>query len=497
MKIDFKWLFALALTAATLYSCVEENISVDPKYNITFSCDTIMFDTLFAEQSSPTKTLLIHNHNKYALKIDKILLGKGAASRFRYNVDGRIAPSGGAIEDIVIKAKDSLYLFVETTPAPTESAELLNSDSLIFLCNGHLSDVKLFSIGRRARVLRNYSTTPLDTFDSSLPYLVFGWLHVPQGVQLKLREGTQLYMHGGANIIVDGELNSLGTQQNPVVIRGDRFDFINDVDQTPYDQMPNQWGSIYLQNAQASHLIDHTIIRGGGMGIILVGASRSNPSLHISNSVIHNMSLYGIYSQMAQVRVENCEISNCGESCVALIGGEGYFAHTTVANYYRFGQRKSPAFFVANYVMQGAARLSFPISSVVVENSILFGANSTELVLQKDTITNTDFNVLLSYCLIKDKKQENQHFANCLWASSRNIKNATDTVFVNTSVANISETGYYNFRLDTLSKAIGRASMSVSTLYPLDLDGVSRTADGYPDLGAYERASSSAPNSIK
>ncbi len=43
-------------------------------------------------------------------------------------------------------------------------------------------------------------------------------------------------MHGGANIVVDGELECRGTFEYPVVIRGDRFDCINDVDQTPYDQ---------------------------------------------------------------------------------------------------------------------------------------------------------------------------------------------------------------------------------------------------------------------
>ena len=60
-------------------------------------------------------------------------------------------------------------------------------------------------------------------------------------------------------------------------------------------------------------------------------------------------------------------------------------------------------------------------------------------------------------------------------------------MFVNTSINNISETGYFNFHLDSLSYARNCGSVNVSTLYPIDLDGKGRNLDSYPDLGAYER----------
>jgi hypothetical protein len=67
------------------------------------------------------------------------------------------------------------------------------------------------------------------------------------------------------------------------------------------------------------------------------------------------------------------------------------------------------------------------------------------------------------------------------------IRNGIDTVFVNTSIVDITETGYFNFHLDSLSYARDCGSTSVSTLYPLDLDANPRNTDGKPDLGAYER----------
>ena len=95
--------------------------------------------------------------------------------------------------------------------------------------------------------------------------------------------------------------------------------------------------------------------------------------------------------------------------------------------------------------------------------------------------------MLITNTLIKGKKLETHNFVDCRWARSQNERNGIDTVFVNTSIVDITETGYFNFHLDSLSCARDCGSPSVSVLYPLDLDGKERNADGKPDLGAYER----------
>ena len=132
-------------------------------------------------------------------------------------------------------------------------------------------------------------------------------------------------------------------------------------------------------------------------------------------------------------------------------------------------------------------RITFPVTSAVIENSIIFGGNSEELELAHDTTSQTDYNVLLSHTFIKGKKVESNQFVECKWAKSQNERNANDTVFVNTSINNIEETGYFNFHLDSLSHALNCGSVSISNIYPLDLDGKERNIDGKPDLGAYER----------
>lgn len=479
--------FLFLITIFLLPSCVEENISTDERLQLTFSCDTLLLDTLFAEQQSATGRFLIYNENKNALNISSIRMAGGSSSYFRFNVDGRIAGKGEALNDIVIKGRDSLFVFVEMTPPTTDNQPyLVIFDSLIFECNNRLKDVKLMAVSSDARILRNQIYTTNATIDSLRPNLVFNHIYVAEGAKLTITEGAKLYMHAGANIIVDGTLECRGSFEHPVVIRGDRFDCINDVNQTPYDQMPNQWGAIYLQNAQSQHIIENTHIRGASAGILLIGANRSEPTLELRNSVVHNSGAYGVYSQQGNLVVENSEISNCGESCIVQLGGSLRMAHTTIANYYRYASRKNASVRILNYVVQNGSSLYFPISSAVIENSIIFGSNSEELELGHDTTSLADYNVLLSHTLIKGKQLETNNFVNCYWAKSRNVRNASDTVFVNTKIDNIAETGYFNFHLDSLSHARNLASIPVANLYPLDLDGKDRNLDGNPDLGAYE-----------
>ena len=480
--------FILVVVLICLPSCVEENVSYDEELELTFSCDTLVMDTLFAEQQSATGRFMIYNRNKNALNIESIRMAGGKDSFFRFNIDGRIAGKGEMLEDIIIKGRDSLFVFVEMTPPSTDNEPyIVLFDSLIFECNNRIKDVKLMAVGSDARLLRSKIYTSNATIDSLRPNLVFDYIYVAEGAKLTITEGTKLYMHGGANIIVDGELECRGTFEHPVVIRGDRFDCINDADQTPYDQTPGQWGGIYLQNAQSHNIIENTHIRGSNVGILLVGANRSEPVLELRNSVVHNSSAYGVYSQQGSLVIENSEISNCGESCVVQLGGTLRMAHVTVANYYRYASRKNASVRILNYVMQNGMRLTFPVTSTVIENSIIFGGNSEELELGQDTTSLVDYNVLITNTLIKGKKLETHNFVDCRWARSQNERNGIDTVFVNTSIVDITETGYFNFHLDSLSCARDCGSPSVSTLYPLDLDGKDRNSDGKPDLGAYER----------
>lgn len=482
---------ALLLGLVGLFtSCVDERFTDDPSCVISFSSDTISFDTLFTTVPSRTASFLVYNHNKKALKISSVRLVGGEQSLFRMNVDGRLPDPSNRVTNIQIKAQDSLFVFVELTINPTEQdAPVYFEDAIEFIVNGVKSEVKLIGYGQDAIIFRGKSWKQDTTLTDNRPYLIFDYIHVAKGATLTLKEGTRLFFHSNANLIVDGNLKSKGTLEKPVLMRGDRFDRMQDVDETPYDYLPAQWGSVYLQAPKGNHEINHTIIRGGEMGVFLVGMGVTYPKLLLKNSQIHTMKQYGIYTQNASLTVENSEISNCGKACMAIIGGESKVVHSTIANYFEWDSREEPAVLITNYILNDNLVYLFPITSSVFENSIIYGNHANEITLQKDTFGSL-FNVLLSDCLIKAKKDDRIEYRNITWAPSQNSgegQSVRDTVFMNTSIQKIKETGYYNFQLAERSIAIGKANRTVSERYPIDRFGKNRLEDMAPDLGAYEK----------
>lgn len=482
---------AIFLIFSGLQACVDEKFSVDPALRLEFSCDTLSFDTLFSNVPSRTLSFCVYNRNKNALNISQVRLGRGSESCFRFNLDGRLPSDDKTLQDVEIKANDSLFVFVEMT-ANTNDTDfpIYYLDSMIFVTNGVPQDVKLAVFGQDAIVLDNRKIATNTTLGGSRPYLIFNNLYVPEGITLTLDAGARLYFHDKANLVVDGNLKSKGTPESPVLMRTDRFDRMPDEDQTPYDYMPGQWGGVYLQNPHGEHSLNYTQIRGADIGVVLIGTSIAQPTLDINACVLHSMTQYGLYAQNAVVRMSNCEISNCGNSCFVQVGGESHVVHSTIANYYTWGKREEAALVLSNYSVAGNLLYLFPLKAAVIENSIVFGNQSSEINLLRDTIADATFNVLISNSLLKMRKVVSPEFVNNFWANSVNpdASGAThaDTVFVNSSIRDIKETGYYDFSLDPKSQAIGKANSAVSARFPTDLRGQNRLSDGNPDLGACE-----------
>lgn len=490
MKQSLFFALVFSLLTALCVGCVDEKFTYDPSARIEFSTDTLSFDTIFTTIPSRTASFYVYNRNNKALKISSVRLKNGENSLFRLNVDGRLPAPDNLLTDIQIKANDSLFVFVELTINPTDSATpIFFEDDVEFLVNSVQSSVKLVGYGQDAIIFNGQSIENNTILTDTRPYLIFNYLHVPEGKTLTIKENAKLYFHANANLIVDGNLKIKGTTEKPVILRGDRFDCMQDVDKTPYDFLPAQWGSIYLQSPAGQHEIENAVIRGGTMGILLVGTSNIYPKLLLKNSTIHTTRQYGILSQNGDLTVENCEISNCGSSCIAILGGKSKVAHTTIANYYEWNARTEPSVLIANYFQDNTLVYLFPIQTAIFENSIIFGNHANEITLQKDSYGSL-FNVLISNCLIKAKAEERPEYDAIFWAPSQNAPNGTsvvDTVFVNPSIKEIQKTGYYNFQLHQRSIAIGKANRAVAEHYPTDKLGKNRLSDSAPDLGAYEK----------
>ena len=110
--------------------------------NITFSQDTIYLDTVFSTVGSSTRSFTIRNTSNENILIDKIVLGKGGESPFRINVNGL---SGEDINNIILPAFDSIWVFVELT-APAGGSEMIWTDSIVVSNKGYVNDVNVLRL---------------------------------------------------------------------------------------------------------------------------------------------------------------------------------------------------------------------------------------------------------------------------------------------------------------------------------------------------------------
>ena len=127
------FLFSVVVVISFL-SCKKEPFFTDNSARLTFSADTIQFDTVFTTIGSATQNFKVYNPYSKPLKISSITLAKGNNSFFRLNINGA---STRRIENVEIDAKDSLYIFVEVH---VEAAHVRIAEPL------HVHDTLLFQL---------------------------------------------------------------------------------------------------------------------------------------------------------------------------------------------------------------------------------------------------------------------------------------------------------------------------------------------------------------
>lgn len=107
------WIKCLLISflAFLLFSCYEdEKFSDDPNLQLTFSTESIPFDTVFANVLSPVKMLKIYNGNNHSITIDSIYLNDYKSSSFSLNVNGR---PGVSLTNVEVLRKDSIYVLLQ------------------------------------------------------------------------------------------------------------------------------------------------------------------------------------------------------------------------------------------------------------------------------------------------------------------------------------------------------------------------------------------------
>jgi len=462
-----------------LYSCrKEEAISDNPSLKLSFSTDSIIFDTVFTSIGSATHQMRIYNHSDNKVKISNINLGNGDQSPFRINVDGE---SGSIFSDIELSGGDSIYIFVRVTIDPQNiNNPYIVEDDIYFLTNGNEQSIKLVAWGQDANYIvadQHIAGLPpfkvvadsLETvyWTSQKPYVVYGYAVIDSYGKLVIEEGTHVYFHEGSGLwsYVDGELNVVGTVDNPVIFQGDRLeDFYSDV--------PGQWDRIWLMEGRAGHdhIIENAIIKNGFIGLQAESFTKiTENSLRLHNVIIQNMNGIGLFARIYSIEAKNTVIANCGAYNAALTGGGYYrFVHSTLAGFWPFSVRNTPAFFINNYLLDTLEQpIPIPMN-VYFDNSILYGLNEDEFETDMD-----------------GGADSNYYFTNSVVKTSLDFSNPdffTDLI-INENPLFV-KTEANDYRIDSLSPAIGKADIPIAATVPDDILNNARLP--IPDIGAYQ-----------
>jgi len=464
-----------------IISCREtEQFTESPSAKLSFSTDTVQFDTVFTTVGSTTHQFRFYNPNNEAVKTTISLAG-GAKSFYRLNIDGE---STRELRDYEIMPNDSAYIFVEVNVDPQNSNNpMVIDDSIMFYTNGNQQNVKLQAYGQDVHLYKD-SVIDTRTWIADKPYLIYNSILVDSDETLTIEAGAKIYFHNESAMWVLGSLNVKGTAEENVIFQGDRLE-------DAYEYFPGQWygyyrndsleyltGGIHFWQGSKDNIINHAIIKNGVKGVqVDYMAESEKPTLTISNSIIKNMSSVGLMAQTSNVLVSNTVIANCGYYAVLLLyGGHYEFYQSTIGNYYKFEPRKTPSLVFNNYYTVNEINTAFNFSATF-GNCIIYGDQENEFVIDFDSTGGAQFGFLFDHCMMKLEKEFDTSNEDIF----KEIIRDKDSLprFVDSSIG--------DFRLDTLSAAKDKGSSIYSNAFPIDQDGINRNADGKPDLGAYER----------
>ncbi|MBN2273516.1 MAG: hypothetical protein JXK95_04210 [Bacteroidales bacterium] len=470
--------------------CREDDFYTTSGDALTFSTDTVSFDTVFSSVGSATMGFKVYNPHNKPVKISAVYLGGGENSFYRMNFDGEPLRETTNVE---IPAKDSLFVFIEVTIDPLGvNNPMIVKDSVIFITNGTYQDIKLIAYGQDIHLIRG-EILRTTTWRADKPYLVYNSMAVDTGQTLTIDPGVKVFLHDQSSLIVWGKIIINGTKENPVIFQGDRLE-------EDYRIIAGQWGTIYIDPISTGNVIDYAIIKNAIAGIqIGYYASDLQPGLELKNTIIQNNSYVGIYAFGAHINCYNTVVANAGEYLVTLLrGGKYRFGHCTFVNYgvspyggQQAGSRSNPSLVMTNFYKYPEFDASTgkyvwvtrtrDLEEATFTNTIIYGTLENEL-LMGDNEENA-FHYYFDHCLIKHH-EDSLDFNDPLYFNA--VKLNKNPEFINDT-----DRFELDFRLDTLSPAKDSGNIEIIVTNPyleFDYDGTSRlNYDRKPDMGAFER----------
>jgi len=392
-----------------LQSCNLENerLNLNPEKGLTFSADTVYFDTVFTELKTVTIRLRVYNPNDNAVRIRSVYVnGLNGTYPFSFSMMGRSGPN--RLDNVEMEGLDSAYILMSARiDGRNQDNPFIIKDSLVFELEGRKEkqDVKILAYGQDALYLRNRSISCDTVWKSDRPVILLDTVSVKAGCKLRIEAGTRVYGYNSAFLIVRGQLEITGTREKPVLFQGTR-------QESWYSDVPGQWGGILIMDGGIG-LVDHLKLKNSYRGIQvgevgLKAESEANAALKISNSYIHNVVDYGILGVKGIVAAMNNQFADCGQGGFAgLQGGNYQFWHNTFGysgnNPFRRDGRFQMAF-SDHYPDPVTQTLYGGKLSVKAVNNLIAGTEDDELAFAERRVTDVEFDTVFYNNLMYSKQ---------------------------------------------------------------------------------------------
>ncbi|RLD29420.1 MAG: hypothetical protein DRI75_03370 [Bacteroidetes bacterium] len=509
--------FTLCITVLILWSSCRKDFDFNPSTgSLQFSKDTVYLDTVFTNIGSSTYNLKVYNRSNTDIVIPALRLSQGQNSMYRLNVDGMTGSGstlGKEFENVEILAKDSMFIFIETTidiqALAALQTQFLYTDAIEFDAGENLQKVELVTLvkdavfifpQRSAEGIIETLTFDIDgdgnddettiqgrfltdtelTFTNEKPHVIYGYAAVDDSKTLTINAGARVHFHANSGLLITdgGSLkvnglpsNDLDLMEGEVVFSGDRLE-------PSFEDVPGQWQTIWLFNGSVDNEFNHATIKNSTVGILSDGNKDINSKLTITNTQIYNSSNFGILGRGTSINGENVVINNSGQSSFGgTFGGSYNFVHSTFANYWNNSFRQFPSVLLNNFIIdEENTTFTNPLDEANFTNCIIYGNDNPELILDKD-----------------DSETFNFKFTNCLIRFDNSSNNFTGDIYDFDNVA-LYENVIFNEDpefLDPNNNRLqipnGSSADNIGIIFGnLNIDILNTTRSATPDLGAYE-----------
>lgn len=468
----FTLLIIIAGLCGLSSSCISDGISTSSADILTFSRDTVNFDTVFTDLGTPTARLIVSNRAKKGIIISSISL-KNPNSCFSLNVDG---VSGKSFNDIEIWKEDSIYMFIECYIPSTSSQEPYRvEDELVFVTNGVTQTVTLEAYGQNVVRLKASRISSDTRFTAQRPYVIFDSLVVEKGATLRIDPETQLLFNDGAELIVHGSLEAIGAPDKLIQMRGDRLD--NVLPGVSYDILAGQWKGIRISRESFGNRMEFVDMRSTQQGLVADSCGDlSQRKLELRNSWLHNSQQNVLNAKYCDIAAYGVCFSESPGAVVSLTGGTAEFIQCTFANNYLFSAIYEAAVSLYHCLPPteeepGDPDNPNPLMKALFANSIIYGLGKD---ISPGKFPGAD--VFLHNVSFKSSGYDDENFFDCLWEC--------DPLFLTDRPKY-----YFNYHVQPDSPVIGKGNPEfITPATATDIDGVNRmeiAVNGRPTLGAY------------